>query len=787
LITNSGNKKGKTKYSFVKNFFVTVVFLLFSMFICAQQNKTDSLLLLFQSAKDNRKVDLLNELSISSRNISLNKSLDYANQAIDLALKMNYKFGEADGYKNKGVVYFIQNKNTEALAEYEKSLHLFKQEKNSAKVSALMNNIANIYVRQGDYEKALTNYLEAAKINIETNKQESVANIYNNIGMVYNKWGKNEQAYEYYNKSLDINKKLNNKLGIAAALNNIALILKNWGQFEKSLGYFQEAVKTNEEIGDKIGIARCLSNMALVYLSLGQDKKALELNLQSLELKMELEDNQGVLFSYSGIGDIYYNTGEFEKALEFYEKSLNTAIQSNSKEYIILSNTDIGDTYFMVKNYLKALEYYGDAIHIAEKIKSNQNISVIRNKIGNCQFAINQYNSAGQNYLYSLNLARELNLVSLIEQNAYDLSVLYAKTKNFEKAYQYQTEYIEIHTKLFNENTQTKISEIQTKYETEKKEKEIIELKSKQVKVKQQNLYYYTGSILVIFIIIIIFLQNRYLIKKKSLNMLDQKNILLEKANQDLILAKEKAQESDRLKTAFLTNISHEIRTPMNAIIGFSEYITDNDIAEDEKKELFNLIRINSNVLLSLIDDILDVSLIETGQLKIKNEKVSLEKLMEESYLLVKENKKLKQSRIDFTYYIDNQLKGACVISDPFRLKQILVNLLDNSIKFTDSGQISFSCKLIDNESGKIIQFSIDDTGIGIDKKYHEMIFERFFKVPSNNTVIYRGSGIGLSIAKSLINQMKGQVWLRSEPNVGTSFIFTIPYIESSQANEVLN
>ena len=216
----------------------------------------------------------------------------------------------------------------------------------------------------------------------------------------------------------------------------------------------------------------------------------------------------------------------------------------------------------------------------------------------------------------------------------------------------------------------------------------------------------------------------------------------------------------------------------MNAIVGFSEYITDNEIGDAEKVELFNLIRINSNTLLNLIDDILDVSLIETGQLRIKNEKFSLSKLMEETFLLIKENRKLKQTHIDFTYYIDNNLKICDVISDPFRLKQILVNLLNNSVKFTEFGQISFGSKIIEIDNTKYIQFNVDDTGIGIDKKYHEKVFERFFKTPTNNSVIYRGAGIGLPIAKSLVTQMKGNIRLESEPNIGTSIYFTIPFVE---------
>ncbi|MCK7495986.1 MAG: HAMP domain-containing histidine kinase [Comamonadaceae bacterium] len=214
----------------------------------------------------------------------------------------------------------------------------------------------------------------------------------------------------------------------------------------------------------------------------------------------------------------------------------------------------------------------------------------------------------------------------------------------------------------------------------------------------------------------------------------------------------------------------------MNAIIGFSEFLADNKLSEIERNDFFQIVKLNSEMLLELIDDILDISLIETGQLRVKTEKVSLNKIMDETYQLFKGNEKLKLSHIDFTYFVNDIQKDIVILSDSFRLKQILSNLIDNAIKFTESGQVSFTYKIIETDNRKFIKFQVDDSGIGIDNKYQNRIFERFFRITTDTNHLYKGSGIGLSIVKSLVDLMGGEVWYTSIPNNGSTFFFTIPY-----------
>lgn len=244
----------------------------------------------------------------------------------------------------------------------------------------------------------------------------------------------------------------------------------------------------------------------------------------------------------------------------------------------------------------------------------------------------------------------------------------------------------------------------------------------------------------------------------------------VEERTQELVEAKKKAEESDRLKSAFLANMSHEIRTPMNAIVGFSGLLEDNAFNNEQKNEFINLIRKNSESLLVLIDDILDMSKIQAHQLVIFRKSVDVNELINEvysTYIHVAQHKKIQfklNKPFNTAYYIE---------TDRVRLKQILANLINNAIKFTEAGSIELGLNL--TEDGAFIQFYVKDTGIGISQEWGDSIFERFLKVEHDKNHLYGGSGLGLAISKSLIELMGGKIWYESELKRGTVFYFTLP------------
>jgi PAS domain S-box-containing protein len=239
--------------------------------------------------------------------------------------------------------------------------------------------------------------------------------------------------------------------------------------------------------------------------------------------------------------------------------------------------------------------------------------------------------------------------------------------------------------------------------------------------------------------------------------------------NEDLVLAIEKATESEKLKTAFLQNMSHEIRTPLNAVIGFSEMFSLNDLSIEDKHDYSEIIINSSKQLLSIVNDILTISTLETRQEKIKLNPVSIGTLMKELEMAFQTNAKSKN--IDLI--TKNWSDGIDLVmnTDEMKLKQILNNLIGNAIKFTSKGYVRFGCEK--NQSH--ITFFVEDTGIGIPPESMDHVFERFRQANNNDTSLHGGTGLGLAISKGHVELMGGNIWVESEIGKGSTFYFNLP------------
>ncbi|MBF6639939.1 response regulator [Flavobacterium sp. J49] len=337
----------------------------------------------------------------------------------------------------------------------------------------------------------------------------------------------------------------------------------------------------------------------------------------------------------------------------------------------------------------------------------------------------------------------------------------------------------------------------------------VVQLKDSQGKIIADLLFqrnfevYFENTINLLYIIIIAFLvillmnliytrrlvyYPLYLVRrvlltgnKKAIKLLKESNgefsyignLFEENNNQkmELITAKIKAEESDRLKSSFLANLSHEIRTPMNAINGFTDLIINTDVNEAEKSEYLNVIEKSGKNLVSIIDDLIEMSKIDSNQIAPNYTLVNLESCVNELYETVKVT--IQNKDLEFILIKSSMPAEFNIITDEIKLKQVLVNLLTNAIKFTDVGMVTFGYEI--DEKNALIHFTVRDTGLGIDEEQHNNIFDRFKRVDSDISIKVGGLGLGLAISKAYVELLGGTITLESKVGEGSTFYVSIP------------
>jgi two-component system chemotaxis sensor kinase CheA len=274
-------------------------------------------------------------------------------------------------------------------------------------------------------------------------------------------------------------------------------------------------------------------------------------------------------------------------------------------------------------------------------------------------------------------------------------------------------------------------------------------------------------------------------IKKQNETLIKLSNQLKAKA-EELALQKERAEESTKLKSQFLASMSHELRTPMNSILGLTELIVEKAQLSGKNKERLEVVLKNGKRLMSLINDILDLSKIESGKMEIRDEDVLLEEMIEE----VSSNIRPLALEKGISFVIQRKCNTRIIVNtDRVRVTQVLINLLGNGIKFTEKGKIELVVSLA---LDKMLQFAVSDTGIGISEDNQKLIFEEFRQLDGSTTRKYSGTGLGLAICKKIIDLLGGKIWLESAEGKGSTFLFTIPIQyqhegekETSQSNNL--
>lgn len=733
-----------------------------------------------------------------------NKALEYGYKALAEIEKTSDKPKIAESINYIGILQRQLNKYDHALHYYQLAQNLNEESKNKQGTVKNLNNIGIVYRHLKQYDKALDYYLKAVQIKNEIGDKSGLSKTLNNIGILFRKLGDYNKSLQYLEQSLKIKEEESDTIGTAKTLNNIGIVYKDLNQHHKAIDYLSQSLQLKSEHNNPIGVAITYNNMGIVYGRMDQYNKALNYYQKSLALKAKTCHQYDFALLYNNIGGTLSRLGDYAEARLYLDRAREIAKRLNDVELITENYRYSSELYSLEKKYEKAFydyEQYSLLKDSMQALQNEQNVTHIEAKY-DFKKKEDELKYLEDKRVYAIKMTALLILLAIFMATLVIYVRSRLKNKNNLLLKQKNSEL---------ERQKTALKESQSQYW------QLVENAGEVILVEQNGLCKYVNSRMIstlgyqpdqltgTSIYKIVHPEDKPLLKA-SLNHIsrDEKSPMvvtfraLNKAlefkwieintvqfiwegkpaslnflsditerrlqQEALSQAKDKAEESDRLKSAFLANMSHEIRTPMNAILGFTDLLKQSQPNDEERDAYINIIDEGGQRMLSIINDVIDISKIESGQMQVRKTMVNLGEQVRLTHKLLQHEAHKKN--LIFEIAIDHETQCH---TDQEKIQAVLTNLVKNAIKFTHKGHVKFGF----TTKGDNINFFVEDTGSGIQKAKQTHIFERF--VQAEQAFPQEGTGLGLAISKAFVEMLDGIIWLESEPGKGSSFFFTIP------------
>ncbi|MCK5825173.1 MAG: response regulator [Ichthyobacteriaceae bacterium] len=566
-------------------------------------------------------------------------------------------------------------------------------------------------------------------------------------------------AMKYYDKAIVVAKTGNRKRLLAKSYNGKGNVYRNIGIYDKSLKYLLKSIDIYTKLGDKKNTAWVTLDISTVYWR-SKDLESAENNIQnSLKNFKEQNDTSGYMLAMHRLSVIKYDKGEVLKAMEITESIINYWEEKNDSINLITKYNNLAHGYSLIKKPNKANKYINKSILIWKKLELNQRLSSIYLTKSLVLYNQDLYNEALLNLKIYQTTSKGFEQIIITKEVNELYSKIYEKLNKPDSALYYYKKAIIAKDSVYSNSKIESFEKMKLKSEWYNNNM-LYEIENN--KLQNQIFQQDTQRKILIFIIIFsvtLIIVGAYVILKKQ------------KYHKQTNEAYIKAKHADLAKSSFLANMSHEIRTPMNGVIGMTNILKKTELNKLQL-DYISVIEKSSNNLLSIINDILDFSKIEANKLNIEEVTIDLEEIIQSNAELMAINAEENNLEIitDIDPYINKQLIG-----DQVRIKQILLNLTSNAVKFTNEGNITISANLLmDDINTQKIKFSVKDGGIGITDEEQKQLFSPFTQADISTTREFGGTGLGLAISHELVEMMGGELQVESEAGRGSNFNFTI-------------
>lgn len=592
------------------------------------------------------------------------------------------------------------------------SIRLSHQLNYTSQLTSSYDALAAAYWATSDYELSLNYLFKKASILEQQSNEKELAKTFLNMNSVYFEIKDYINSFKYIKKAEIIVLRTNSKLGLANVYNHWGVYYFSLDSLSKAESYWLDSKRLFEEIGDEINTAYLINNLAKIEVKNKNYSEAFKAYQKSLSIVTKHNEKLNIAKILINLGDISLIEGNFEQSRKFLNHALDTCQRYNFTttkllNYLSLSKLDstIGDYKSALLNYQK-YSMLSDSIFTKEK---NNKILKQRAKFESLQSEKENHSLKENAYFNKLII---LPLVIFLFLSIIGSSFIYKYYKQY----------------------------------------------------KHANLELYEKSVEV-------FVQNEYIANQNNElnNYKENLEKIIEKRTKELILAKEKAEESDRLKSAFLSNISHEIRTPLNAINGFSQIIALPNLSQEKRTKFSQVISEGSAKLINIITDVIELSELHSNQAVLIKEVFDFVYFFKE--IINEYQPTAKGKNIELITNLQYLPELRLIKTDKKKLNKIISHLIDNAIKFTAKGKVSISVELFDDQ----INFVICDTGIGISKEMKGIIFEPFRQIDIGLKRNYGGNGAGLALVKGFVDLLGGSIDVETLIDKGTSITVNLP------------